>query len=40
MTKSQEIKLLDQMIKKFGEDSYIGPWLKEMRSNNARFPAY
>lgn len=31
MTKTQEIKLLDKMIKQFGEDSYIGPWLKMLR---------
>lgn len=31
MTKTQEIKELDRMIKKFGLDSYIGPWLKESR---------
>lgn len=31
MTKAQEIKLLDQMIKKFGKDSYIGPWLEKSK---------
>lgn len=31
MTKAQEIEELDKMIKKFGDDSYIGPWLKERR---------
>lgn len=31
MTKAQEIKLLDQMIKKFGIDSYIGEWLKDCK---------
>jgi hypothetical protein len=33
MTKSQEIKLLDQTIKKFGKDSYIGPWLVKIKDS-------
>jgi hypothetical protein len=31
MTKDQEIKLLDKMILEFGDQSYIGPWLKRIR---------
>lgn len=33
MTKQQEIKALDAMIKMFGEESYIGPWLSGQRAN-------
>jgi hypothetical protein len=29
MTKAQELKLLDQMIKRLGDNSYLGPWLKK-----------
>jgi cell division septum initiation protein DivIVA len=31
MTKATEIALLDATIAKFGENSYLGPWLKEVR---------
>lgn len=30
MTKSQEIDIIQDAIKKLGEDSYIGPWLKSV----------
>ena len=35
MTKQREIALLDEMIGRFGPDSYIGPWLKENRAQIA-----
>ena len=31
MTKQQEAALLDQTIERFGQDSYIGPWLAYSR---------
>ncbi len=31
MTKTEEIKLLDKTIERFGLDSYIGPWLQALR---------
>ena len=33
MTKQAEIKLLDETIKKFGDNSYIGPWLRQVRTD-------
>ena len=30
-TKAQEIAVLDEAISKLGTDSYLGPWLKEVR---------
>ena len=33
MTKSREIELLDATIKTFGENSYLGPWLRENRDS-------
>ncbi len=32
MTKAEEIKLLEETIKKFGQDSYLGPFLREIRN--------
>lgn len=32
MTKIKEVELLDKTIKAFGRDSYIGPWLADVRS--------
>jgi cell division septum initiation protein DivIVA len=32
MTKTEEIKVLDQAIKEFGPHSYLGPWLMENRA--------
>jgi hypothetical protein len=32
MTKAQEIKELDRMIKKLDPDSYLGWWLRESRA--------
>jgi len=31
MTKLQEIEILDRAINELGPDSYLGPWLKEVR---------
>lgn len=31
MTKAKELEILDQTIEKLGEDSYLGPWLKQVR---------
>jgi hypothetical protein len=31
MTKSQELTILDEAISKLGTDSYLGPWLREVR---------
>ena len=31
MTKTKEIELLDKTIKRFGPNSYIGPWLSILR---------
>lgn len=36
MDKTTEIKLLDNMIKVFGAESYIGPWLKDHRESIVR----
>ena len=36
MTKAEEIALLDWTIKRFGEDSYVGPWLKVHREDIVR----
>ena len=33
MTKREEIRLLDRTIKRFGSNSYIGPWLKNRRES-------
>lgn len=33
MTKTDEIALLDATIKRFGEQSYLGPWLAEIRQD-------
>jgi hypothetical protein len=31
MMKADEIKLLDKMIREFGPNSYLGPWLADAR---------
>ena len=31
MTKAKELEVLDQTIEKLGEDSYLGPWLKQVK---------
>lgn len=31
MTKAKELEILDQTIEKLGEDSYLGPWLKQVK---------
>lgn len=31
MTKAKELEILDQTIKKLGEDSYLAPWLTQVR---------
>jgi len=31
VTKKQEFALLDKVINKLGPNSYIGPWLKDIR---------
>ena len=31
MTKIEEVELLYKMIRKFGPNSYIGPWLQSMQ---------
>lgn len=31
MTKAEEMAVLDAAIKKLGRDSYLGPWLQEIR---------
>lgn len=36
MTKDVEILLLNNMIKVFGAESYIGPWLKDHRDSIVR----
>lgn len=33
MTKLQEIKRLKAIIKEFGPNSYIGPWLKKLEAD-------
>ena len=33
MTKAQEIALFRRMIRKFGPDSYIGPWLQSVEAD-------
>jgi cell division septum initiation protein DivIVA len=34
-TKQQEIEILDGAIKSLGADSYLGPWLKQIRDGVA-----
>lgn len=36
MTKNREINLLDETIARFGRDSYLGPWLAEIRDTLVR----
>ena len=36
MNKKTEIELLDATIKAFGRDSYLGPWLAEVRDTLVR----
>lgn len=31
LTKAEEIEALDKFIKKCGNESYLGPWLKQAR---------
>lgn len=31
MTKTQELSILDQAISKLGTESYLGPWLRQVR---------
>ena len=33
MTKANELELLDKTIAAFGQDSYIGPWLAEIKDS-------
>jgi len=35
MTKQQEIEILDKAIKALGADSYLGPWLTQIRGGIA-----
>lgn len=35
MTKAQELQILDKAIQQLGPDSYLGPWLTEVRAEVA-----
>ena len=35
MNKQQELQVLDEMVKRLGPDSYLGPWLTEVRAEVA-----
>lgn len=36
MLKAREMQILDEAIKKLGPDSYLGPWLSEVRAEVER----